>query len=328
MEEEVMQSNIARKRPLLYLSALLLAVIVASGIVLYTSVPNSSVIAGKVSAATARAFAGGTFEASGVVHVPGTPGILFIDDGKPNEVFWMELDDGGNQRGPIKAVSLGASIEDPEGITTDGKYFYIVSSLSKSKGGGQAGLLRFKFNPGSQTIEETQTIGELKQMLVNNVNELRDMGAVKAKDDGINIEALAWDPVQERLLLGLRSPVIDGHALVVPLKLSATSNQFSIQNPNSGGIEAIRLALGGQGIRSMEYDEKSKLFQIIAGATESQDKNDFKLWEWSGDGSQAGLRDVTTFDRKLKPEGVTRASVGNSDFKFVVFDTSKYLKMP
>ena len=323
-----MQSNNDSKRPLLYLFALLLAVILASGIALYTSGPNSSVIAGKVSAASAKAFAGGTFEASGVVHVPGTSGILFIDDGKPNEVFWMELDEGGSQRGSIKAVNLGVSIEDPEGITTDGTYFYIVSSQARSKSSGQAGMVRFKFNPGSQTIEEAQTVGELKQMLINNVNELRDMGAVKAKDDGINIEAVAWDHAQGRLLLGLRSPVIDGHALVVPLKLSDAGGKFSIPNPKPGGIEAIRLALGGQGIRSMEYDDKSKLFHIIAGATESQDKNDFKLWEWNGDASQTGLRDVATLDRKLKPEGITRVSVGNSDFKFLVFDTSKYLKMP
>src|ERR1044071_10170199 len=98
-----MRSNNDSKRPLLYLFALLLAVILASGIALYTSGPDS-VIAGKVSSASAKAFAGGTFEASGVVHVPGTSGILFIDDGKPNEVFWMELDDGGNQRGSIKEI--------------------------------------------------------------------------------------------------------------------------------------------------------------------------------------------------------------------------------
>jgi hypothetical protein len=323
-----MTINNDSKRPLLYLFALLLAVILASGIALYTSGPNSSVIAGKVSAAGAKAFAGGTFEASGVAHVPGTSGILFIDDGKPNEVFWMELDDGGNQRGSIKAVNLGVSIDDPEGITTDGTYFYIVGSQSRSKSSAGVGLVRFKFNPGSQTIEEAQTVGDLKQLLVNNVTELRDMGAVKAKDDGINIEAIAWDPVEGRLLLGLRSPVIDGQALVVPLKVSDDRGQFSLQNPKPGGIKAIRLALGGQGIRSMEYDNKSKLFQIIAGATESQDKNDFKLWEWSGDSSQDNLRDVATLDRKMKPEGVTRASVGNSDFKFVVFDTSKYMKMP
>jgi hypothetical protein len=325
--EEVMQSKSDGKRPLLYLFAMLLAVVLASGIVLYTSGPDS-VIAGKISGATAKAFAGGTFEASGVAHVPGTSSILFIDDGRPNEVLWMELDEGGNQRGAIKAVSLGVSVEDPEGITTDGTYFYIVSSQSRPRGGGQAGLVRFKFNPANQTIEDAQTVGDLKQLLVANVSDLRDLGAAKAKDDGINIEALAWDPAQGRLLLGLRSPVIDGNALVVPLKLSDARGQFSLQSTRPGGIEAIRLALGGQGIRSMEYDEKSKLFQIIAGATEAQDKNDFKLWEWGGDGGQAGLRDVATFDRKMKPEGVTRASVGNSDFKFVVFDTSKYLKMP
>lgn len=322
-----MKSNNDSKRPLLYLFALLLAVVLASGVVLYTTGPGASVIAGKVSAATAKPFTGGTFEASGVVHVPGTPGILFIDDGKPNEVFWMELDESGNQRGAIKAVNLGVSIEDPEGITTDGTYFYVVGSQSRAKSSGQAGIVRFKFNPGSQTVEDAQTIGELKQMLVNNVSELRDMGAVKAKDDGINIEAVAWDPAHGRLLLGLRSPVVDGRALVVPLKLNDAGGRFALQAPKPGGIEAIRLALEGQGIRSLEYDDRSKFFHIIAGATESQDKNDFKLWEWDGDANQAGLRDVATLDRKLKPEGVTRASVGSSDFKFVVFDTSKYLKM-
>ena len=114
----------------------------------------------------------------------------------------------------------------------------------------------------------------------------------------------------------------------MPLKPNDGGGRFSIQQAKRGGIEAIRLALGGQGIRSMEYDDRSKLFHIIAGATESQDKNDFKLWEWKGDAGQTGLRDVATLDRKMKPEGVTRASVGANDFKFVVFDTSKYLPMP
>jgi hypothetical protein len=45
-------------------------------------------------AAKARvtAFTGGMFEASGVVHAPGTDGVLFVDDGRPNEIFWMRLD--------------------------------------------------------------------------------------------------------------------------------------------------------------------------------------------------------------------------------------------
>ena len=39
-----------------------------------------------------RPIAGGTFEASGVIGVPGSNGALFVDDGQTNKIFWMELD--------------------------------------------------------------------------------------------------------------------------------------------------------------------------------------------------------------------------------------------
>jgi len=65
----------------------------------------------------------------------------------------------------------------------------------------------------------------------------------------------------------------------------------------------------------------------IAGATESQEKTDFSLWEWNGDASQPALREVAKLDRKLKPEGVTRASVGDKDFTLIVSDTSRYLRL-
>ena len=51
---------------------------------------------------------------------------------------------------------------------------------------------------------------------------------------------------------------------------------------------------------------------------------DFKLWEWDGDGAKPALREVDTYDRKLKPEGITRVSSGGRDFAFIVFDTSGY----
>src|SRR5918997_387275 len=52
------------------------------------------------------AFTGGTFEASGVAHVPGTDGVLFVDDGRDDEVFWMRLTGGRAQAGEIKAIGL------------------------------------------------------------------------------------------------------------------------------------------------------------------------------------------------------------------------------
>jgi len=94
------------------------------------------------------------------------------------------------------------------------------------------------------------------------------MASVKAKDDGLNIEGLAWDHTQGQLLLGLRSPVVDGNALLVPLRLRDPRGPFSYDNLEVK--EAIRLPLGGFGIRSVEYDPQQKVFYIIAGATETQ----------------------------------------------------------
>jgi len=76
-------------------------------------------------------FDGGPFESSGVVYVPGSDAVLFVDDGKPREIYWMQLDGSGRQKGAVKSVPLGVEIDDPEDITTDGKYFYVVGSHTR-----------------------------------------------------------------------------------------------------------------------------------------------------------------------------------------------------
>src|SRR5688500_8242204 len=63
------------------------------------------------------AFVGGLFEASGVADVAGTDGVLFVDNGRTGQVFWMSLDQNGKQIGAIKTIGLGINIEDVEGIT-------------------------------------------------------------------------------------------------------------------------------------------------------------------------------------------------------------------
>jgi hypothetical protein len=273
------------------------------------------------------AFAGGTFEASGVADVPGTDGVLFVDNGKAGQSFWMRLDQSGKQVGPIKTVELGISIEDIEGITTDGTHFYVVSSQSRPKAIAAEGLVRFKFDTRSQSAEGVAAISGLKTFLVGNVAELREQGDRKAKDGGINIEGLAWDPRKSRLLVGLRSPIIDGQALLVPLRLRDPRGEFSIDNVEVEGSKAIRLPLGGAGIRGIEYDSRANVFRIISGAAEDQDQTDFGLWEWNGDEKQPVLREMNRFDKDLKAEGVARATVGNRDFLIIVFDAGGYTVM-
>jgi hypothetical protein len=239
----------------------------------------------------------------------------------------MRLDANGRQAGEIKTVGLGVSIEDIEGITTDGTHFYVVSSQSRPKAIATEGLVRFKFDARSQSIEAVEAIGGLKSFLVENVAELREEGDKKGKDGGLNIEGLAWDPKRGRLLLGLRSPVVDGHALLVPLRLRDPRGTFSIANLQVEDSKAIRLFLGGVGIRGIEYDGRAKVFRIISGAAEDQDQTDFGLWEWNGDEQQPALRETNRFDDSLKPEGVARATVGGRDFMIIVFDSSGYTVM-
>jgi hypothetical protein len=273
------------------------------------------------------AFSGGTFEASGVTHVPGTDGVLFVDDGRPDEIFWMRLGEGRKQLGTIQVVKLGASVIDLEGITTDGTYYYVIGSQSKPKGGDLTGLVRFQFDAQGQRVQGTETISGLKRFLAENVVELRGMENRKYKDGGINVEGVAWDPRGQRLLLGLRSPVVEGQALVVPVRLRGPHGAFSINNLEVEGAKAIRLPLSGAGIRSIEYDDHAKAFRIITGAGPNSEKLDFKLLEWDGEAASPTLREISAFDRRLKPEGITRASSGGRDFTFIVFDTSGYAAM-
>ena len=269
-------------------------------------------------------FAGGTFEASDVVYVPGTDGVLFVDDDDPDDIFFMRVGADRKQTGPIISVKLSASIIDLEGITNDGIYFYVVGSQSRSTGSNLTGLARFKFDPKEQRVSDTQSISGLKRFLAENVDELRGMPLTQYGDGGINVEGIAWDPVGTRLLLGLRSPVVEGHALVVPLKLRDPQGTFSFDNMEVEGRKAIRLQLNGAGIRSIEYDDFSKTFRLISGAESSGERMESKLWEWSGSSEPSALRETDTLDRRLHPEGVTRVWSGSQNFIFIVFDTSGY----
>lgn len=302
--------------PLLYALALILVFFFA---IIYAS--RNGI---QRASADMTSFSGGTFEASGVVYVPGTDGVLFVDDDRTDEVFFMRVGADRKQAGSIAAVKFSANIIDLEGITTDGAHFYIVGSQSKPQGGDLTGLARFKFDSQNRRIVDTQSIAGLKGFLANNVDELRGMQQKTYDDGGINVEGIAWDPNGKRLLLGLRSPVIQGQALVVPLKLRDPQGAFSFDNVEVENRKAIRLPLNGAGIRSIEYDESGKTFRLITGAGPNSEKMDFKLWEWSGNSESPTLRETDSFDRRLKPEGITRVHSGDQSFTFIVFDTSVY----
>jgi hypothetical protein len=268
----------------------------------------------------AHTFQGGTFEASGAVQVPAADGILFVDNARPDEVLWMAQSRDGRQYGGIARVPLGVRVEDPEGITTDGSRFYVVGSQSRKRAADGPGLVRFTFDPNRRRVERVEAIA-LHDDLVARVPELRDR-------HDLDVEGLAWDPVEGRLLLGLRSPVMDGDALVIALKVRKPDAPLTASGIEIDG-RPLRIALGGAGVRSLEYDSQARGFRLIAAAEnadEEGEEEDFQLLDWFP--ATGRLRPVARIARRLKPEGVARAVIAGRSVTVIVCDSSRYFILP
>jgi pSer/pThr/pTyr-binding forkhead associated (FHA) protein len=276
----------------------------------------------------ASPISGGTFEASGVVQVPDTNGVLFVDDNRSGQVLWMQLDDSGHQLEAARPVELGTTVQDPEGITYGGSYFYVAGSQSDPKAGAGNALVRFSFDPASITLRgKAEVITDLRSLLLQGVPELGSIP--RDEKDSVNIEGISWDPDHERLLLGLRAPVVDGQALIVPIRLRDPRGLFAAENLEVG--QTMRLPLGGLGVRDIQYDSRLKSFLIIAGQSAHHDKKVFKLWEWDGSPikgqDESVLREDKTLDEKIKPEGIARVAIGGHDYLLVMGDAGSYYKI-
>ena len=279
-----------------------------------------AVIAAAPAARDPVPIAGGRFEASGVVHVPGSNQLLFVDDGRNREIFAIELGADGRQVGSARAIPLGADVVDLEGITSDGRSFYAVGSQSKKGGPEGDGLIRFRYDPAARRISGVERVRGLKGWLEANVPGLRASG--RSRGNALNIEGLAWDPTHSRLLLGLRAPIVSGQALVVAVKLIDPAGAFASSNLRMDG-PVMQVDLGGAGIRSLEYDERARAFRIIAGASDDSENRDFQLREWDGNGSTAP-RVIRSFDPRHKPEGFAGATIGGNPVSVLVFDIGSF----
>ena len=267
-------------------------------------------------------------EASGAIAVPGGNGLLIVDDGRKNELLWMPLDETGKQAGDLKPVPLNVSFIDAEAITYGNSYFYVATSQSDPNNANSNTLMRFAFDPQTQTIRGTQAeiVSDLRGFLLKNVPEISARGAARGLDGGLNIEGMAYDPNNERLLLGLRSPFVGSQAVLVPLKLinllaPLSSNNLKVDQPS-----VITLSLDGQGVRDINYDAHSKSFLIISGSPGTEKKTYFGLWEWSGNATDQPRR-ITKLDEKYKPEGITGVTLNGQSFVIVVGDAGSYLKL-
>lgn len=271
---------------------------------------------------------GKKIEASGAAFMPGTNGLVVVDDGRQGELVWMPLNELGKQAGDLKAIPLNTSFIDAEAVTYGGGHFYVITSQSDPASATGKSLMRFSLNPQTQTINEAQAdvISDLRSFLLQNVPEIATRGAAPGLQGGLNIEGLAYDPNNERLLLGLRSPFVGPNAVLVPLRLTNPLQPLSLNNLRVDTPSVITLALEGQGVRDITYDAFKKMFLIVSGAPETEKKTDFGLWEWSGNATEPP-RKLAVLDEKYKPEGITGVTLNGQNFVMVMGDADSYMRL-
>jgi uncharacterized protein YjiK len=224
---------------------------------------------------------------------------------------------GGNaqQLGPIIPIALGVQVEDPEGITFDGKFYYVIGSQSKSRSSTRTGLVRFRFDPTTKRVHSVAGIAGLREFLLKNVTGLPAQALTDGQRDGLNIEGIAWDPSQQSLLAGLRSPLLNREAILIRLQFRDPEGPFSLENFTVAPL--ILVPLGGAGIRDLGYDPQTEKLLIISGATQTHGNKPPFLWSWKN----GVLERLAQLNASAKPEGIVRL---NRESLLIVCDESAY----
>jgi hypothetical protein len=196
-----------------------------------------------------------------------------------------------NEKGglPLKTVDISRFLEldpskpetDLEGAARIGDRIYWMSSHSRNKHGhDRPDRKRFFATDIKKGTAEIVPVGRPYKRLLEDLTAdaslakygLADASRLPPKEKGgLNIEGLAATP-EGQLLIGFRSPVPNGKALIIPL----VNPQEVIQGKHARFGEAIELDLGGHGIRDMAL--KGEKVMIIAGS--AQGGGSSQLYDW------------------------------------------------
>ena len=273
----------------------------------------------------------GIYEPSAIQQLPDGR-FLVVEDEKDHPLSLVTVGaDGSADSKPLTAglfqmFSDFWKLDDLEALTLDRAGFvYAITSHSRNESGkekkSREKLVRFRVE--GDRVADPRIVDGLKQALTSRHPVLAAAARLEdAKaDGGLNIEAMEISPDQTRLLIGLRSPLREGRALIA-----------SVENPSAifDADETPRIAptldeldLGGNGIRGLTYVAAMGAYLVIGGPV-SREPAAFDLWCWSGE-SGARPRRVTVpgLSALGKAEGLCPAVVGGMDRIVVVSDDGK-----
>ena len=270
----------------------------------------------------------GIYEPSAVQQLPDGR-FLVAEDERDHALSLVEIDASGKvgqvalRPGLLQWFSSFWPLDDLEGLALDRSGFvYGVTSHSRDEKGRQRSardkLVRFRIE-GNNVVDRKVVTG-LKQSMTTKfaalaaAAELRDVKA----GGGLNIEGLEISPDQGRLLLGFRSPLQDGCAIVA--SVDNLAGMFDAGEAPRMSARLDTLDLDGHGIRGMSYIPSLAGYLVI-GAAAGPDRAQFGLWFWSGrPGAKARRVTVAGLPGFQRAEGVSPAIINGEEQIMIVSD--------
>jgi len=268
------------------------------------------------------------YEPSGI-HQLADGRFLVVEDEEKHALSLLTLHEGRCRRTSLAAPfwSWGQGdfwqLDDLEGVTGDAAGFvYAITSHSRDEKGethkARERLVRFRLD--GDKVEEPRVVDNLKRALTAAHPVLAAAAEVRRvkSEGGLNIEELAMSADQRRLLIGFRSPLLDGRAIIAAI--DNVSAIFDDDARPEVSAPLIALDLDGQGIRGMSYVPFLHGYLLITGPV-AREQIDFSLWFWDG------VRDSTPRRVRLAgmpgfrhAEGVAPAIIDGRPYLMLVSD--------
>jgi len=270
----------------------------------------------------------GLYEPSAIQQLPDGR-FLVVEDEKAHSFSLVSL----GASGVVKRTALSPGwfesgdafwkLDDLEGLALDTSgYFYALTSHSRNDNGDEKKsrdkLVRFRID--ADRVVAPAVVGGLKRALVAAHPVLA--AAAKVQDvksgGGLNIEALEITPDGQRLLIGFRSPLQEGCALIASVENPAAMFDADEAPQVSAILQA--LDLDGHGIRGMSFIASLGGYLLISGPT-SRARDAFKLWFWSGQpGASAHRVTVPGLQGLEHAEGISPAVIDGAPHIVIVSD--------
>jgi hypothetical protein len=228
----------------------------------------------------------GIFEPSAIQQLPDGR-FLVVEDEKEHPLSLVTIgSDGHIESRPIEreADNLLGKLDDLEGLTLDAVgNIYAITSHSRDGDGDEKKarnkLVRFGIE-GSRVIAprvvtDLKTTLTLTHPVLAAAAEILDVKT----EGGLNIEALEITPDTQHLLIGLRSPLLDGRAIIARIENPAAMFTAGEAPRVSSVLET--LDLGGNGMRGMSWIPALNGYLVISGPV-AREQVHFRLWFWNG----------------------------------------------